>query len=146
MKSSIKAAILGSADGVTSISGIIAAGAASGTPHAILGITALGGALASTVSMAGAEMISEDKTDWNAIFAMGIGTIAGAGSPAIPLLLLSGFLAILIVILVSITIALIVSEIRHRNCGISRKKAMLGTFAILALGALVGLGMGLLFG
>lgn len=143
MKPAVKAGILGAADGVTSISGIITAGGASGTHHTALAVTAIGGALAATVSMAGAEMLSEDQTNWSSVGTMGAGTLIGAGLPAIPLLAVGGRVGWLAVALLSIVLAVGVGEVRHRMTTKARGPAIAGTVTVLALGAAVGLAVGL---
>jgi VIT1/CCC1 family predicted Fe2+/Mn2+ transporter len=138
VNSRIHASILAVSDGVCSISGVIAGGAAGHVGHGALGRTALGGAFAATISMAGAEFNSEDKTDWGAVGAMGAGTVAGAALPAIPLLVLASWAVWPAVVAVSLLVALGVGEVRHRATGRTRAKAWLQTLAVLALGGAVG--------
>lgn len=135
----VAAGVLGAADGVTSISGVIAGGAAAHISHKALAVTALGGALAATVSMGGAEMLSEDATDWPAIGAMAIGTLAGAGLPAIPLLFGGEWWA---VGLIAFALSLVVGEVRHRALGKSWWLCEVQTLAVLIVGGLVGYGAG----
>lgn len=132
------AGILGAADGVTSIAGVVAGGAASHVGHAALGLVAIGGALAATVSMAGSELLSEDATDWRAVRAMAIGTLAGSALPAIPLLLLGGIVAWAALVAVSVSIGLAVGVVRARTARIGRARAIGQTLLVLGLGAAVG--------
>lgn len=138
MSTAVKAAVLGAADGVTSISGVVAGGAAAGIGHTALAVTAIGGAFAATVSMAGAEMLSEELTDWSAIVAMGVGTIVGAGAPVVPLLFVSGIFGWLAVVFVALLVACAVGEVRFRNTKRSRKSAYLLTGCVLLAGVIVG--------
>lgn len=138
----VKAGILGSADGVTSIAGVVAGGAGAGVGHAALAVTAIGGAFAATVSMGGAEMLSEAATDWSNVEAMAVGTLGGAALPAVPLLALTGALAWVAVLLVSLVIAVTVGEVRHRNSHQARSVAWAQTLAVLVVGAAVGYAAG----
>lgn len=140
---SLKAAVLGSADGTTSIAGVIAGAAATGTGHAGIAKIALGGALAATVSMAGAEMLSESKTDWGAVCAMGLGTLLGSGLPALPLFALRGLSAWLAVLAVGVVLACAVGEVRARANHGRRRRTYAQTLAVLAVGGAVGYGAGL---
>ena len=144
MNRRLAAGVLGAADGVTSISGVIAGGAASHVGHAALAVVALGGALAATVSMAGAELLSEDDTDWEAIGAMGVGTLGGSALPAVPLLALSGSEAWIAVLAVSVAIAAVVAQVRHRTTNRGLLRATAQTMAVLALGGAVGYAAGLI--
>ena len=137
MNERTKAFVLSLSDGLVSISGVIAGGSAHVHHHA-LGATALGGAFAAAVSMAGAEFNSEEKTDWGAVGTMGAGTIIGGGLPAVPLLVLASWAVWPAVVLVSLCVALAVGEVRHRATGRRRAKAWLQTLAVLLLGAGVG--------
>lgn len=134
----VRAGILGAADGVTSISGVVAGGAAAGVGHVALAVTAIGGAFAATVSMAGAELLSETSTDWKSIQTIGGGTLVGAGIPAVPLLFLRGWIGWAAVAVVSMFVAVAVGETRYRSSRRSRKKAYVLTFAVLAAGGIVG--------
>lgn len=134
--------ILGSADGVTSIAGVIAGGAGAGVGHTALAITAIGGALAATVSMAGAELLSEEATDWGAIVAMGFGTLFGSALPAIPLLAMAGTPAWLSVLGVALAIGILVGTVRARTTRRNLLRAVGQTLLVLGAGALVGFGAG----
>lgn len=138
MKTSTKAGVLGAADGVTSISGVVAGGAAAGIGHAALAVTAIGGALAATVSMAGAELLSEDTTDWEAVLAMAAGTVIGAAAPAVPLVFVAGTAGWAAVTVVSIAVAVAVGEVRYRAERRGRTAAYLLTGLVLACGAAIG--------
>lgn len=142
MNHRIASGILGAADGVTSIAGVIAGGAASGTSHGKVAVIAIGGALAATVSMAGAELLSEDTTDWRSIEAMGAGTLLGSALPALPLLIAAGRAAWIAVVLISIVLGLLVGFVRARTCNRPIVKAVLQTLAVLGTGAVVGYGAG----
>lgn len=142
---STKAAILGLADGTVTIIGVIAGGAAAGIPHAALAVTAIGGALAATVSMAGAEMLSETDTDWAAVAGIGAGTVIGGGIPAVPLILLGGTAGWLCVTAIALTVAAAVGETRYRSTRRGRLGAYVLTAAVLVLGAAVGWAAGRLF-
>ena len=135
---SVKAGILGAADGVTSISGVIAGAGAGGGTHLRVAGTAIGGALAATISMAGAEMLSEGATDWAAIRYMGAGTALGAGLPAVPLLAVGGTLGWVLVAVVSAALAVIVGEAHYRMTRYGRIQAYALTAAILTAGAAAG--------
>lgn len=138
VNSKIKAGVLGAADGATSIAGVVAGGAGAGVGHQALAVTAIGGALAAAVSMAGAEWLSEDATDWSAVKAMAAGTLIGAALPSLPLLFTSGLLAVALVVGVSLAVGAAVAETRHRSTKTGRARAYAGTVAVLAAGALVG--------
>lgn len=142
MNSRISAAVLGSADGVTSIAGVIAGGAAAHVSHVALGVTALGGALAATVSMGGAEMLAQDATDWPAVAAMGVGTLAGSAVPALPLLVASGAVAWAVIVAVSLAFGVVVGAVRARTTGRAFAVAAAQTLAVLGAGGLVGYGAG----
>ena len=142
MNARVSAGILGAADGVTSISGVIAGAAAAGVGHAAIAVTAIGGALAATVSMAGAELLSEDSTDWSAIGAMAAGTLLGSALPAVPLLALKGSAAWIAVLVVAVVIGLLVALVRAEITHRSIPKAAAQTLGILTLGGLVGYGAG----
>lgn len=138
MNPRIKAGVLGAADGATSIAGVVAGGAGAGIGHQALAVTAIGGALAAAVSMAGAEWLSEDRTDWQAVKAMAAGTLLGAALPALPLLFVNGLLAVLLVVVVSLAVGVAVGETRYRAGKTTRLKAYSATVAVLCAGALVG--------
>lgn len=138
MNAKLKAGVLGASDGATSIAGVVAGGTAVGVGHTALAVTAIGGALAATVSMAGAEWLSEDSDNWSAVEAMAAGTLLGAGLPAVPLLFASGFYATLLVILVSLGVGLAVGETRFRSGRSSRWKSYTCTLLVLLTGATVG--------
>jgi|SRR5579875_38532 len=142
MTSRYAAGILGAADGVTSIAGVIAGGAAAHVGHAALGVTALGGALAATVSMGGAELLSEDATDWRAVAAMGVGTLLGSALPALPLLFVGGPTAWLAVAAVALAVAFVVGFVKHRSGNRQLTSALALTLAVLVVGGLVGYGAG----
>lgn len=142
MKPQTSAGVLGSADGVTSIAGVIAGGAAAGVSHEALAITAVGGALAATVSMAGAEMLSQDATDWPSIMAMGAGTLLGSALPAVPLFVLTRLVAWVAVVAVALVIGLLVGFVRHKTTGRALVPAIALTLLVLSIGALVGYGAG----
>lgn len=142
-----KSGILGAADGVTSVAGgVIAGGAAAGVDHSALAATAIGGALAATVSMGGAELLSEEITDWAAVAAIGIGTICGAALPAIPLLFISGVAGWVSVALIAAAVAVVVGEFRHRSTCRHRLNAYLLTATVICVGAGVGWAAGHLGG
>ncbi len=139
------AAILGASDGLTSLSGVIAGGAAAHIAHGILGRTVLAGALAATVSMAGGEMLAQTQTDWGSIIAMGLGTLVGAGAPALPLFLgnvaMVGwplFVLLLMAALAVVAIGLVRARMTHRK----PLKSILQTVAVLLIGSIVGFAMG----
>lgn len=136
------AAVLGSADGVTSIAGVIAGGAAAGVGHEAVAVTAIGGALAATVSMAGAEMLSQNATDWEAIESMGAGTLLGSALPAVPLFVLTGPFAWVAVLGVAFVIAVVVGVVRHRTTDRPLVPAVALTLAVIAAGGAVGYGAG----
>ena len=141
---SLKAAILGAADGACSIGGVIAGGMAAHIPNHALGFTAIAGGLAATVSMAGAEMLSEDTAAWTSVTAMGVGTLLGAALPAAPLLLLAGAAGWIAVACTSVAIGCLVGIVRSR---VTRRRPLLSivqTLAVLGIGGLVGYGAGLL--
>jgi VIT1/CCC1 family predicted Fe2+/Mn2+ transporter len=140
---STKAAVLGGADGLVSISGVIAAGAAQHVSHQRVGLIAVAGALSATVSMAGAELLPEESTDWAAVVAMGVGTLLGAALPAVPLLAVGGTAGWVAVVAVSVALAVVVGEVRARMTSSARSRAYGLTLAVLALGAAVGFGAGL---
>lgn len=142
MKRRVAAGILGVSDGATSIAGVIAGGAAAGVSHHALGVTAVGGALAAATSMAGAELLSQDSTDWRAIAAMGTGTLLGSALPALPLLVMSGRLAWLAVVCVSLALGCCVGFVRHRTTGRPVGRSLTQTLAVLAAGGFVGFGAG----
>ena len=142
MNGSVSAAVLGSADGVTSIAGVIAGGAAAHVSHVALGVTAVGGALAATVSMGGAEMLAQDTTDWPAVAAMGVGTLGGSALPALPLLVASGPVAWLAIVGLSIGFGVAVGAVRARTTHRSFWTAAAQTLGVLAAGGLVGFGAG----
>ncbi len=142
MDTTTKAGVLGAADGVTSVAGIIAAGAAQHAGHSRLGLIAIGGALSATVSMAGAELLSEDSIDRGAIAAMAVGTLVGAGAPAVPLILVGGALGWVAVAIIALAVTFAVGEVRHRATAAGRARAYGVTVAILAAGALVGFAAG----
>ena len=138
MNARMKAAVLGAADGATSIAGVVAGGAGAGVGHQALAVTAIGGALAATVSMGGAEWLSEASTDWHAVETMALGTLIGAGLPGVPLLFCAGNLATLLVVVVSLLVGLAVGETRFRSGRGSRVKSYTCTLAVLVAGAAVG--------
>lgn len=142
MNHRISAAVLGSADGVTSIAGVIAGGAAAHVSHGALAVTALGGALAATVSMGGAELLSEAHTDWGAIGSMGVGTVLGSALPAFPLLVAGGVVAWIAVAGVSVVLGMVVGLVRSRAAKRPLALAMGQTLAVLVLGGAVGYGAG----
>ena len=144
MQRRISAGLLGAADGCTSIAGVIAGGAGAHVAHNALAVTALGGALAATVSMGGAEMLSEDKTDWGSIVAMGLGTLLGAAVPALPLLALAGSVAWIAVACTSVAIGCLVGIVRSRVTHRRPLLSIVQTLAVLGIGGLVGYGAGLL--
>ena len=144
MQRRVSAAILGASDGCVSISGVIAGGAGAHVAHNALAVTAIGGALAATVSMAGAEMLSEDKTDWSSIVAMGLGTLLGAAIPALPLVALAGAVAWIAVACTSVAIGLLVGVVRSRVTRRAPLISIVQTLAVLGIGGLVGYGAGLL--
>lgn len=137
----LRPAILGAADGVVSISGLIAAGAR-GTSHSHLAIIGLGAALAATWSMANAELASEEKTDWPAVGGMAVGTLAGGALPVVPLLLLGGALGWVAVVAVAVAIALIVGRVR---CQVNHRPVWNNELTTLA-GLAIGFGLGLAIG
>lgn len=138
----VATSILGSADGVTSIAGVIAGGAGAGVGHTALAVTAIGGALAATVSMAGAELLSEAATDWGAISAMGVGTLFGSALPAVPLLAMGGTSAWIAVTVVALAIGVLVGLVRARTAHKGFVRAVGQTLLVLGAGALVGYGAG----
>ena len=142
MNHRVASGVLGSADGVTSIAGVIAGGAAAGVGHVALAVTAVGGALAATVSMAGAELLAEDRTDWGAIAAMGAGTLAGSALPAVPLFAAAGTGAWLGVLAVALVLGVLVGVVRARTTGRSLWKAVLQALGVLAAGGAVGYAAG----
>jgi VIT1/CCC1 family predicted Fe2+/Mn2+ transporter len=142
MNHRVASGILGAADGVTSIAGVIAGGAASGTAHSKIAVIAIGGALAATVSMGGAELLSEDATDWTAILAMGLGTLGGSALPAIPLLVLHGPLSWFVVAAVSLAIGVVVGFVRAHTTHRRYLRAVLQTLAVLLCGGIVGYAAG----
>lgn len=144
MNPRVSAAILGASDGAVSISGVIAGGASAHVSHHALGLAAIGGALAATVSMAGAELVSEDKTDWGSVLAMGSGTLLGSAFPAFPLLALSGNAAWIVVAFVALLIGVAVGVVRSRVTKHRLVTSLGVTLLILAIGAGVGFGAGLL--
>lgn len=136
--------ILGAADGVTSIAGVIAGGAAAGVTHSALAVTALGGALAATVSMGGAELLSQDATDWGAIAAMGFGTLGGSALPALPLLFSASPAAWWGVVALAVAIGVAVGYVRCWTTGRRLLRAVVQTLVVLALGGAVGYAVGIL--
>ena len=143
MNHRISSGLLGAADGTTSIAGVIAGGAASHLVNAKIAVVALGGAAAATISMAGAEMLSEGETDWGAIGAMGAGTFAGSAIPAVPLLGARGSIAWALVVAFSALLAWAVGEVRACTLQRPRVIAYAQTLAVLTLGAGVGYAAGL---
>jgi VIT1/CCC1 family predicted Fe2+/Mn2+ transporter len=137
-----KPALLGAADGVTSISGVVAAAGATSSAHHTA-VVAVAGAVSATVSMAGAELISEDEVDASAVISMGIGTLLGSALPVVPLLLVAGLLGWGMVALVSLGIACAVGEIRARSSHRSRKSAYSVTLLLVTFGAALGYVLGL---
>lgn len=131
--------MLGGADGVTSIAGVIAGGTAAHVAHNALAVTVLGGALASTESMAGAEWLAEGETEWPAVGMMAAGTLVGSALPAIPLFLGAGWWA---VALVALGLSIVVGEVRHRMTGRNWWVCQAQTLGILVLGGLLGYGAG----
>ena len=144
MNHRIASGLLGASDGTCSIAGVIAGGAAAGIGHNALAVTAIGGALAATVSMGGAEMLAEDATDWGAIGAMGTGTLLGSALPALPLLAMSGHAAWGAVLAVSLLIGLAVGWVRARTTHRTLPQSIAQTLAVLALGGAVGYAAGTL--
>lgn len=142
MNARVAAGVLGAADGVTSISGVIAGGAGSHVAHAALAHAALGGALAATVSMAGGEMLSQDAVDWRAVGAMGMGTALGSALPALPLLWAAGFGGWGLVVAIALVIGLAVGLVRSRTTGRPLGLSLAQTLLVLGFGAGVGLGAG----
>lgn len=142
MNARVSAAVLGASDGCTSISGVIAGGAGAHIAHSALGVTAIGGALAATASMAGAEMLSQDRTDWGSVGAMGAGTLLGSALPAIPLLALAGTGAWFVIVAVALVIGVVVAVVRWRTTPRSLPKSIVQTLAVLLVGGLVGYAVG----
>ena len=142
MNHRISSAILGSADGVSSVAGVIAGGTGATVGHPQLGATALGYALAGCISMAGGEWLSEGRTDWSAVAAMATGSFLGAALPALPLLLVSGTAAMVVVIIVSLLVAGIVGEVRARATDQSRLSAIGRSLLVLVGGGVVGYAAG----
>lgn len=142
MRLSPKQLILGSSDGTVSISGVVAAAAAQHTANGAIAKLAIAGALASAVSMAGAEMNSEKQTNLLNMVSMGLGTLMGAALPALPLLVLNGLAGWVAVALVCLVLGLAVSEIRYRMTRFGRLRTYTRTLLIMAIGIAVGWGAG----
>ena len=141
MSRRIAAAILGGADGITSISGVVAGGAAAHIGHDALGRTVLAGALAAAESMAGGELLSETRTDWGAVGSMGIGTLVGSGLPALPLFLggvTSAGIPLLLLLAIAGAAVVIIGLVRARVTHRSKSKSILQTLGVLLLGAAIG--------
>jgi VIT1/CCC1 family predicted Fe2+/Mn2+ transporter len=135
-------AILGAADGVTSIAGVVAGGAGAGVSHTALALTAIGGAAAATVSMGGAEWLSATRPRAADAVAMGVGTLAGGALPALPLVWLSGSEAWLAISIVALVLAVVVGLVRAHMRRTARPVAIMQTIAVLGAGALVGYAAG----
>lgn len=142
MNERLAAGVLGAADGATSIAGVIAGGAAAHVAHSALAVTALGGALAATVSMGGAELLSQDATDWGAVVAMGLGTLGGSAFPAVPLFVAGGRGGALAVVLVTLGLGVVVGWVRAHGTGRHFLRALGQTLAVLGAGGFVGYGAG----
>lgn len=138
----LSTAILGAADGVTTIGGVIIGGIAADISHANLGKAAIAGAVSSTVSMMGGQWLSEGVTDWIAVGAMGAGAFLGAALPALPLILISGAWVYIAIGLMALLVGIMVGELRHRCLCKTRRLAYAQTLLVImtgiALGYLVG--------
>lgn len=133
----MRAAILGAADGVTSIAGVVAAAGVASGPHKVARI-ALAGAASATISMAGGEFLSEEKTDWGSVGAMAAGTLLGSALPVLPLLVVAGTTGWALVVVVSLLIAVAVGEVRSRMRHITRATSYSVTVLLVVAGAAVG--------
>ena len=128
-------AIFGSFDGLTSALGVIAAAYLTGNTH-ILVATACGLAIASAVSMAGGEFLSETSKRNGALNRAGIMAVAtfiGSFLPAIPFLFFVKPVALMVACVLVLAAAAVIAQFRVPTQGVVR--AYLQTYSILVVAA-----------
>lgn len=140
--SAVGRAIFGAADGLTSLTGVLAGLlAAHATSAAILAVTG-GGAVAAAVGMASGDYLGGATPRLAAV--MGVATLAGSLIPALPVALLPGPLGIALAGLLVLAIAVAIAEVRAADRG--RVHAYAVTSSILlaasALAAAAAIGLG----
>lgn len=138
-------AIFGSFDGLTSALGVIAAAYLTGNAH-VLVAAACGLAIASAVSMAGGEFLSETSQRKGALNRAGImacATFIGSFLPAVPFLFLPKPVALAVTGVLVLVAAVVIAQFRVSAHGALR--AYLQTFGILVAAASLSIGATLLF-
>ena len=137
-------AIFGSFDGLTSVLGVIAAACLVSNAHVVV-VAACGLAIASAVSMAGGEYLSEMSRrtgELNRAGIMACATFIGSFLPAVPFLFLAKPAALVVAGVLVVAAAAVIAQFRLPTQGVER--AYLQTFGILVVAAGLSIGATLL--
>jgi|SRR5579884_1742833 len=134
-KETFRSGVLGSFDGLVSVLGIILAAALAGVPSHLLLLTALGGAVAATVSMAGGEFLADPDTEIKHKvrdgLVMGLATFIGSFLPVLPYLVLGSTSALITSLCLSLALAACIAEARASSVPGGRKQAYRETLTLL---------------
>ena len=104
--------IFGLADGAMSIIGVILYTAG----HAGLVFpVAFSGGVSAAVSMAGGEWLSESDNGPGASTAIGLATLAGSITPALPYIILRGWQAVAVSVVLLVAVAAVVARLRSNR-------------------------------
>ncbi len=101
--------VFGLADGAMSITGVVLY--AAGHSGIVFPVACAGG-LSAAASMAGGELLSERKSTWLPVASMGAATLAGSVIPAVPYLLLHGWAAPAVAVVLLLGVAVVVGRLR----------------------------------
>jgi len=134
-KEEIETSIFGTCDGLMSALGVVIAEGATATHHALL-VAALALAVGSAASMGAGQWLSDNDKSYKQAFIMGIATLFGSISPAIPFFFTSGLIAWILCGIITIIVASIVAELRPGG----RLWSYVVTFGVLIVASALGVG------
>jgi hypothetical protein len=136
-RSTSKAAILGSFDGLTCFLGVVLGLVLHKANPALIMPAAVGVGAAETVGMAAAEWLSESKNGFGASAVMGLATGAGAVIPALPFAVMPGWYARSWSIAFVLVITAVIAWKRYRTGERSLVLAAAESYGVLLAAALV---------
>jgi hypothetical protein len=151
VKPTTSEAVFGGFDGATSLVGFLAGAlVVRASAHTVL-VEAAALAVASAVSMAAGDYLAGKPTRLAAV--MGFATLAGSLAPALPVVLIHGWVGVALGVLLVLLLGLGIAELRARGTRPStatsttgRGNAYLSTFAVLILASVFAAGVSLLLG
>lgn len=142
MKAQQSEAVFGAFDGMTSLLGLLAGAlVAHASTHALL-LEVLGLAVASAVGMAAGDYLSGKSLALSLV--MGAATLLGSVLPAVPVLVLHGATGQACGVVVALSLAAVIAEVRSRETG--RARGYLSTGIVLILTAGLSIAVALLAG